>query len=333
LETALEMNMRNCTALTLLILTCSVPYSLAGSRAWAQETAPSPPSIAFDIQIKKLRECKNLVSTTPGIPGLPDLSFGASRAYGAINLPGSIDELQQIEQTRTLPFEMRATAEYDNRRERERSVIDSLVATYKTISINGKTYYVDPRIENAFIGLDEEKIELGTKGYLTMDRKALLTSRLKNAMNELGKAPLKVAVDLTTNREFFLSAVSAAKKQGVSPALVPFLDLPKKIDFLTLAIDPDGTEIAKLSVTSGNATDAKFVLNSLNGLLGVAKLANSQFPKDVPGAELIEALFANTKVTSNDNITILVINKPTGYEELIERTNERLQKQLELLIK
>lgn len=325
--------MRNCTAVTFLILTCSVPCSLAGSLVWAQETAPSPPSIAFDIQIKELRECKNLFSTTPVLPGLPDLTLGASRAYGAISLPRSIDELLQIEQARTMPIEMLIKAEYDSGREPQLSVIDSLVANYKTISMNGKTYYVDPRIENAYIGLDEEKVEFGTKGYLTIDRKALLTSTLKNAMNELGKAPLKLAVDFTTNREFFLSAVSATKKQGVSPALVPFLDLPKKIDFLTLAIDPDGTEIATLSVTSGNATDAKFVLNSLNGLFGIAKLANSQFPKDVPGAELIEALFASTKVSSNDNLTTLVINKPAGYEALIERTNERLQKQFELLIK
>ena len=321
--------MRRLLCLSLFVLAASV----GASRANAQQTVARPPAIAFDISGKTLGESK-LVQLIPIPPNAKMNPLVARRLFGAMSVPESIAALAQFEQSGgALPVELLIVGEFDNNEDRQKMINDAQLENSETIKLNGKDYYVEPTVENMHLLLEEKKFEIGSKDYLLAQRPALLTATLKAAMGEMGKAPVKIVIDMEQDRAFFLEAVDMAKQQGAPPMILPFLDLPKKINLLTLSIDPNSDEMLKLTAKSGKPSDAKFVSNAIDGLLGIAKMSTAQGPKNTPGLELLKAISANTKTSTKDNDTFLIIKKPAGFDELLQKTmaqaeemNKKMQK-------
>ncbi len=287
--------------------------------ASAQQTVARPPAIAFDISGKTLSESK-LVKSIPMPPNAQMNVLDARRLFGAISVPESIAALAQFQPGGELPVELLIVGEFDNNEDRQKMISDSQLENAETVQLNGKDYYVEPNVGNMHLLLEEKKIEIGSKDYLLAQRPALLTAALKAAMGEMGKAPFKLAIDMEQDRAFFVEAVDMAKQQGVPPMMLPFLDLPKKINLLTLSIDPNSDEMLKLTAKTSKPSDAKFVANAIDGLLGIAKMGYAQAPKEMPGVELYQAISANTKTSIKDNDTFLIIKKPAGFDELLQKT-------------
>lgn len=307
--------MRRLFYLAIFLLSLVVSPSLAS----AQQTVARPPAIAFDISGKTMGESK-LVKSIPMPPNAKMNVFDARRMFGAISVPESIAVLAQFQPGGELPVELLVVGEFDNSEDRQKMISDDQLENAETVKLNGKDYYVEPNVGNMHLLLEEKKIEIGSKDYLLTQRTALLTTVLKAAMGEMGKAPFKLAIDMEQDREFFLEAIDMAKQQGVPPMMLPFLDLPKKINLLTLSIDPNGDEMLKLTAKSSKPSDAKFVANAIDGLLGIAKMGYAQAPKEMPGVELYKAISANTKTSVKDNDTFLIIKKPAGFDELLQQT-------------
>ena len=287
--------------------------------ASAQQTVARPPAIAFDISGKTLSESK-LVKSIPMPPNAQMNVLDARRLFGAISVPESIAALAQFQPGGELPVELLIVGEFDNNEDRQKMISDAQLENSETVQLNGKDYYVEPNVGNMHLLLEEKKIEIGSKDYLLTQRPALLTAALKAAMGEMGKAPFKLAIDMEQDRAFFVEAVDMAKQQGVPPMMLPFLDLPKKINLLTLSIDPNSDEMLKLTAKTSKPSDAKFVANAIDGLLGIAKMGYAQAPKEMPGVELYQAISANTKTSIKDNDTFLIIKKPAGFDELLQKT-------------
>lgn len=294
-------------------------FVVCPSLANAQQTVARPPAIAFDISGKTLSESK-LVKSIPVPPDAKMNVLDARRMFGAISVPESIAALAQFQPGGELPVELLIVGEFDNNEDRQKMISDAQLENAETVKLNGKDYYVEPNVGNMHLLLEEKKIEIGSKDYLLAQRPALLTAALKAAMGEMGKAPVKIAIDMEQDRAFFVEAVDMAKQQGVPPMVLPFLDLPKKINLLTLSIDPNSDEMLKLTAKTSKPSDAKFVANSLDGLLGIAKMATGQAPKGAPGVELYQAISANTKTSVKDNDTFLIIKKPAGFDDLLLKT-------------
>lgn len=312
--------MRRSLYLCLILLAASVVVSVSTSQAIAQQTVARPPAIAFDISGKTLGESK-LVQLIPIPPRTKMNPLDARRLFGAMSVPESIAALAQFEQSGgVLPVELLVVGEFDNNLDRQKMINDAQLKNTETVKLNGKDYYVEPRVENVHLLLEEKKFEIGSKDYLLAQRPALLTATLKAAMSEMGKAPVKIVIDMEQDRAFFLEAVDMAKQQGVPAMVLPFLDLPKKINLLTLSIDPDSDEMLKLTAKTSKPSDAKFVSNSIDGLLGIAKMAFGQAPKNAQGIELFKAISANAKTSTKDNDTFLIIKKPAGFDELLQKT-------------
>lgn len=306
--------MRRLFYLSIFLLSLVAGPSLAS----AQQTGARPPAIAFDISGKALTESKLVQS----IPMPPDAKskLNARRMFGAISVPESIAALTEFQPGGELPIELLIVGEFDNNADRQAMISDDQLENAETVQLNGKDYYAEPNVGNMHLLLEEKKIEIGSKDYLLTQRSALLTATLKAAMGEMGKVPFKVAIDMEQDRAFFLEAVDMAKQQGVPPMMLPFLDLPKKINLLTLAIDPNSDEMLKLTAKSSKPSDAKFVANAIDGLVGISKMGYAQAPKEMPGVELFQAIFANTKTSTKDNDTFLIIKKPAGFDELLQKT-------------
>ncbi len=312
--------MRRLLCLSLFLLATFVGVSVCASRANAQQTVARPPAIAFDISGKTLGESK-LVQLIPIPPRAKMNPLDARRLFGAMSVPESIAALAQFEQSGgALPVELLIVGEFDNNEDRQKMINDAQLENSETIKLNGKDYYVEPTVENMHLLLEEKKFEMGSKDYLLAQRPSLLTATLKAAMAEMGKAPVKIVIDMEQDRAFFLEAVDMAKQQGVPAMILPFLDLPKKINLLTLSIDPNSDEMLKLTAKSSKPSDAKFVANAIDGLLGIAKMSTAQAPKNTPGLELFKAISANTKTSTKDNDTFLIIKKPAGFDELLQKT-------------
>lgn len=307
--------MRRLFYIALFLLAPVVGPSLAS----AQQTVARPPAIAFDISGKKLSESK-LVKSIPMPPNAQMNVLDARRMFGAISVPESFAALAQFQPGGELPVELLVVGEFDNNEDRQKMISDAQLQNAETVQLNGKDYYVEPNVGNMHLLLEEKKIEIGSKDYLLAQRPALLTAALKAAMGEMGKAPLKIAIDMEQDRAFFLEVVDMAKQQGVPAMMAPFLDLPKKINLLTLSIDPDSDEMLKLTAKTSKPSDAKFVSNSIDGLVGIAKMGYAQAPKEMPGAELFKAIFANTKTSIKENDVFLIIKKPAGFDDLLQKS-------------
>lgn len=317
------------------LATSIVALLFCSSIAAAQESTHKPASLAFDVNGQAIMQSK-LVKMLP----IPTRGLGrqaqfleAKRFFGAVSLPESLEALNQMKPNSPVPVEFLAVAEFDTKEAREKAIPSSAVGNSKKVTINGKEYYAEPNVENMHLLLEEKKFEIGTKSYLSVPRSSLLTSTLKSSMGELGKAPAKIVIDLTQDREVILSALDQIKKQGVPPTVGPFLDLPKKMDQLLLAIDPDADEIIKLVSRSSKPEDAAFVAKTLNALVGLGKMGYQSAPKEMPGVEIGQALLNAISVKTDGNVATLILKKPANLEEMMARTmqqanvaNARMQK-------
>ncbi|MFO0939271.1 MAG: DUF1559 domain-containing protein [Pirellulales bacterium] len=299
---------------------------LVGSgSSFAQESTHKPASLAFDINGQAIMQSKLVVALQipPAALGRQAQVLQAKRFFGAVSLPESLEALNQMRPDSPVPVEFMAVAEFDTKEAREKTIPTSVVANSKKVTVNGKEYCVEPRVENLLLLLEEKRFEIGTKPYLSAARASLLTSTLRSAMGELGKAPAKIVVDLTQDREVILTALDQIKKQGVPPTVGPFLDLPKRMDQLLISIDPDGDEIIKLVSRSSKPDDAAFVSKTLNALVGLGKMSYQSAPKEMPGVEVGQALLNAISVKVDGNTATLILKKPANFEEMLARTKQQ----------
>lgn len=317
------------------LATSMVALSVCVGSCLAQENSQKPASLAFDINGQAIMQSKlmKMIPTPPRGLGRQMQVLEAKRFYGAVSLPESLEALNQLRPGSPVPVEFLAVAEFDSKEARESVIPSTAVANAKKVTINGKEYYAEPTVENVNMLLEDKKFEVGTKSYLTIPRSSLLTSNLKSAMGELGKAPVKIVLDLTQDRDMILSAIDTIKKQGVPPTAGPFLELPKKMDQLLLSIDPDGDEIIKLVSRSSKPEDAAFVSKTLNALVGLGKMGYQSAPKEMPGVEIGQALLNAISVKADGNNATLVLKKPADFDAMLARTmqqanlaNVRMQK-------
>ena len=297
----------------------------------AQETTARPPSLAFDLYGKQLAESK-LVKSIP-IPPAPNGGnvLAAKRLYGVFSLPSSMADVLQMQPDSPPPIDLLLVGEFDNKQDREQLISDAMLQDSQTTEFNGKTYRMSPESEELLMYADDQRIEGGSRGYLALPRQSMLSPQLKAAMAELGSAPVRVALDLTEGREVVQEAIDILKQQGVPPLVIPFLDLPKKMDQLMLAVDPDGADLVRLLVKSGNAEDAGFVKKSLDGLVGLSQMGLAQAPKGDPSIELIAALLKGTKVTQKENRVSLVITKPSGFDDMLAKSVAAAQQAAQMM--
>ncbi|MFO0940139.1 MAG: DUF1559 domain-containing protein [Pirellulales bacterium] len=297
--------------------------------SFAQEATQKPASLAFDINGQAIMQSKivKMIPMPPGGLGPRLEILQAKRFFGAVSLPESIEAVGQFMPGSPVPVEFIAIAEFDSKETREAVIPTAALASASTTTINGKEYYVEPNVENIHLLLEEKKFEVGTKQYLTVQRSALLTSNLKSAMSELGKAPLKIVLDLTQDRQFFLDTIDTIKKQGVPPTVGPFLELPKKMDQLLVSIDPDADEMVKLVSKSSKADDAAYVAKTLNALVGLGKMGIQSGPKNNPEVEFATMLINAVSVKADGNNAVLILKKPASFDKMMASMMEQAKQQ------
>lgn len=311
------------------MLVCVLAFAISSATLQAQEASTGNAAVAFEISGKTLAESE-LIKSIPIPKNDPTARvFLAKRIYGVISLPDSIEEVLQFQPGSPLPVDLIVIGEFDSKEDRSKMISDEQVEQLEKVKLNGKEYYVEPLQEDMHLLVQETRFEVGSKAFLTRPRQSLLTDTLKKSIAELGKAPLKIVIDLKQNPEFFESAVDFVKQQGVAGPLAPFLDLPKKIDLLQLSFDPNSDELLKLAAHSGKPEDAAFVAKAFKGLLGMAQLSLGQAPKGEPGVDLIKSIFANAQTSSNGNVAVLLIKKPPKFDEMVKVSIESARKQAE----
>jgi hypothetical protein len=300
--------------------------TLLGTAPMAQEAKQgASPVVALDVSAESLKN--NPLAAFIGLPAnSPVLGImNAKRFYAAMSLPKSVDEFTQMGPGVPIPLEMLVVGEFASKEDRSRVLRDEQAENMELVTINSKEYRTDPIIPNAYLLLEESRFEIGTEKYITATRSALLATKLKQAMAELGKAPAKLVVDFDSQRDFFLSAIDMIKQQGAPPLLTPFLDLPKRIDLLQVALDPQANEMLTLMATCKNPEDAAYVSKSLTALVDMAKLGMNGAPKNQAGPELISKLLASTRVSSSGNKTTLLIIKPDNFDADMTKAMGELQ--------
>lgn len=317
------------------LATFSVVVLACASGSFAQESSQTAAALAFDINGQAVMQSKfmKMIPMPPGGAGPRVQILKAKRYFGAAGMPESIEALAQFEPGLPIPLEFIVIAEFDNKKEREAVIPTEALANAETTTINGKEYYIEPSVENIHLLLEESKFEVGTKSYLTTPRASLLTTNLKSAMSELGNAPIKVVLDLTSDRTFFSDAVDTMKKQGAPATVGPFLDLPKKMDQLLIAVDPDGDEMLKVIAKSAKADDAAYVSKTLNALVGFGKMGIQSAPKDEPVAELGKVMLNSVNIKVEGNSTILLLRKPANFDTLLAGAMEKAQKEAAQAVK
>jgi Protein of unknown function (DUF1559) len=292
----------------------------------AQESAARPRALVFDLSGKTIAETKLFKSLPlpPGAFGGGNV-FAAKRLYGVVSFPSEMNDVLQMGPGSTPPVDLLLVGEFDSKDERSQMVNDKMVESSEQTKFNGKSFYISPESEDLLLSVEDKRFEGGTKPYLALPRQQLMSAQLKAAMAELGKAPAKLALDLTQNREFLDEAMGMLKQQGVPPMVAPYLNLVKKIDQLMLGIDPDAKEPIKLLTKSANKEDAEFVRKSFDSILGLGKMALGQAPKNDPMAGLVTAMLNGAKIEQKEDRVSLVITKPDGFDEMLEKSLKAAQ--------
>lgn len=239
----------------------------------------------------------------------------ANRIEGFFALPSDPQSLQNMTYDQRIPFEFAMSVEFSSKSDRLAALNDDVLSNLERVSSKGKTYYTVPSDEsNLAMLVGDTTVEIGTSNFLFRKHRELMTPQLTEAYDGIGPAPVRLAFDVRGASDFLNALVAMARKQKPPAWAIPILDLPKKIDIATLTVDPNSSELARFSGRSANASDAKFIGNMLDALVGLAQL---KLREDKNAPQIAMLLLKSTKIVTKDQTTTFTVTKPDDLDQVI----------------
>lgn len=298
--------------------------ALSGRTTCAQQESTRPVVLAVDMNLASALDDPFFKMIFHEIPWEYHTLLKASRVYGVSSLPEDSAQILSTNTSDRIQFpDFVITIEFNNRNDLYAFIPSDLLGDLEKTQRGGISYYVAPgRYSKVLIKVDDCRIDFGTEAYLLSDRSKLLSSKFKSEMAELQKSPVRLALDVDASRPF----LDRIKAQSVSPMMVPFLELLKRVSFLRLGLAPKQSEFFKLSTTSKDSNDANLTSQAFASLVGMTKLnveREGARMKEHPAQQLAVHLLNAIKVESADQNASIWVSKTAETEKLMQAVLER----------
>ncbi|MDP1563832.1 MAG: hypothetical protein Q8M16_20825 [Pirellulaceae bacterium] len=296
------------------------------SNSWAQ-SKPAPASVAFQLKMADLLK-SDLGKSIPldqvtGGPGgaMAEAFLQAQTIRGVVSLPDEVGEFMMM-QGDQLPMDIYVEMSFGDSSEAKKALetIEKELKSNSDIREEGDLRYFSPKGKDANIA-----IILGVPGKVvflsdTYKHDAAnfdnVTPAIKQAMAKMGNAPAGIFLDFDQARPLIKSGLKMAR-QGAPPAAVPFFEIPSNISLLQLVGNPGKEPALALTAVSPDEEKAEMLRETLQGLVGMGKMALGQAPPGNPQAKFVNQILGQMKPTREGNVVTLSISKIEGLEDIL----------------
>lgn len=296
------------------------------TQAWAQ-SKPEPASVAFQIKLAELLESEAAallpLDQMTGGPGgdVAEAFMQAKLVRGIISMPEAVESFMGI-QGPVLPMDIYVELTFDESAESKEALetIEEELEGNSEIREEGKLRYFSPKNEESNIAIlfgVPGKIVFLSDSYkhdpANLDN---VSPAIKQAMSKLGSVPAGIFLDFDQARPLIKSALKMAR-QAAPPAVVPFFEIPSQISLLQLAGNPGKDPALTLTAISPDEDNAEMLRETLQGLLGMGKMAMQQAPANDPQAKIANQILGQLKPTREGKVVTLSLSKIEGLENIL----------------
>lgn len=297
-----------------------------GGNVWAQ-SKPEPASIAFNFKLADLMKSEfgqslPLDQVTGGSDGAVAESFlKAQSIRGVVTLPEEAGAFMMMQGDK-VPVDAYVEFAYDDSSDSKEAIetIADELESQSVVREEGDLRYFSPRGQETNIA-----IIIGIPGkvvFLTDTYKHdaanfdNTTQSIKDAMKKAGAAPAGIFLDFDQARPLIKSAIKMAKPSA-PPAAAGFFEIPSQISFLQLVGDPGKQPALTLTAISPDEDQAEMLRETLQGLVGMGKMAMQQAPPDDPGAKVANGILGQLKPVREGKVVTLSLSKIEGLEDIL----------------
>ncbi len=307
------------------LLALMLMVSMSAS-TWAQ-SKPEPASVAFQIKLAELLESDAaavlpLDQMTSGPGGeVAEAFMQAKLVRGIISMPEAVESFMEIQEP-VLPMDIYVELTFDESAESKEALetIEEELEGNSEIREEGKLRYFSPKNEESNIailfGVPGKVIFLSDTYKHDPANFDNVSPAIKQAMSKLGNAPAGIFLDFDQARPLIKSALKMGR-QGAPPAVLPFFEIPTQISLLQLVGNPGKEPALTLTAISPDEDNAEMLRETLQGLVGMGKMAMQQAPGNDPQAKIANQILGQLKPTREGNVVTLSIAKIEGLEDIL----------------
>ena len=315
------MQVKRWSWLLALVLMASL-----SANSWAQ-SKPAPASIAFQMKLADLLESEAgaalpLDELTGGPGGeMAEAFMQAKLVRGVVTLPEAVEPFLQM-QGPVLPMDIYMEMTFDDSSDSKEALetIESELETNSDIREEGKLRYFSPKDEESNIaivfGVPSKVIFLTDTYKYDSANLDNVSPAIKQAMSKMGDAPAGIFLDFDQARPLIKAGLKMAR-QGSPPAVLPFFEIPTQISLLQLVGNPGKEPALTLTAISPDEDNAEMLRETLQGLVGMGKMAMQQAPAGDPSSKVANEILGQLKPTREGKTVTLSISKIEGLEDIL----------------
>ncbi len=338
------MTKRIAVAITFLLVAVVTSWSFAQSSPSDLERA----TVAFDLQMGKMRNGelmkmldveKELAAAQESgqLPGEIDLTK-VERVFGAMTLPDDLATFQEmsVPGAKDFPFNMFVRVQFADK-ETTDVMFKSMVEKADVVELEGREFYA-PNEEGSPTNVvmhrvDDQTIEMGTKGYLLQDkRKELFSEGLTKAWGKVPDHAFRLAFDMKGEAALLAEAVAMGKATAPDATTQAYLDLVDNATDFRLSIDLDAPNLVVLAATGVDEEQAEKLRSGLDSVMGIAKFTGQQALGGIPdptAAKLAGEILDSLAATADGTNVQIAVPKPNGFNEAIKQMVDQLKQMQE----
>lgn len=293
------------------------------SAAWGQ-SKPEPAAVAFDLKMSELLKSDlgqmlPLDQMGPPNSAFPDMISQAESLRGVITMPGEVEDFLFM-QGESLPVDVYVELKFKAGSAAVEALKDfeEEMKPQSNVREEGGLRYYSPRSEaniSLIFGLPEKLVFLTDSYQHDSANFGNVSPAIKEAMAKAA-GPANIFLDFDQARPLIKSAIAFGKPQ-LPPAAVPFLEIPTQISLLQLAGNPGQEPALALTVTSPDEESAEMLRETMQGLVGMGKLAVQGMNPNDPQAKIMTQVLGQLKPTVAGKVVTMSLSKIEGLEDLL----------------
>lgn len=294
------------------------------SAAWGQ-SKPEPAAVAFDLKMSELLK-SDLGQLIPlEVAGSPrdqevlEAITQAESVRGVVTLPGDVEEFL-FAQGDVLPVDIYVEFSFGDSASSRDAVkaFEAGMVPQSNVREEGGLRYFSPKTDaniSMIFGIPNKVVFLTSTYEYDTANLGNVSPAIKEAMAKAA-GPANIFLDFDQARPLIKSATEFGKPQ-LPPAAVPFLEIPTQISLLQLVGNPGQDPALALTVTSPDEESAEMLRETMQGLVGMGKLAVQGMNPNDPQAKIMTQVLGQLKPTVAGKVVTMSLSKIEGLEDLL----------------
>ncbi|MBL8890595.1 MAG: DUF1559 domain-containing protein [Planctomycetaceae bacterium] len=306
-----------------LFVVLSVGVGIETRQCHAQSD-PGPANIGFHAEPSRIRDSNfyKAIQLEQTLDPMSKLLWQAAKVKGVVALPGSFEDFLEVGPGDPPPFHFRIEFEFktDKQMEAVKEQLNSMTDDVEEKN-DGVTYYYPRGAEGMYLATTKDRrFVLSTDGFpLESGKFPKMTDVAEQLLKETAKSPAGVAIDIRSAAKLIASGVEFGQ-ENFPPQAKAYLDLPEQMNSIRADLTLVPQTEAKAVIDCRDEEAAKFVLETIDGLVAMGKTFAAGNGPDI---EIQKKLLAGIKTKAEGKQVLVTMLVPLDvFAKLREQAEE-----------